>query len=317
MQRETIIDKALGKVREQRGWRKQIALRAAVEVADVDTLMTGRDDRIVEAALSLTGLGGSIRAVDTSVKRFIEKIVRAAAWDKRIYAVFGPTGAGKTFTLKAIIPTIEEPVALVRITQHNRNSIGRITQDIHRALHVRVKGSNPTSSYIGQNFFAKLMDLAQTRCVVIIDEAQKLSDNSFELLRDIYDESQASLVLIGSTVFAERLAKKRISDEVFGQFLRRVDDRYELPHATPGDVKLFLNAYGIEIDKTDTRAIARKIGNYGDIDTLARAMRIIAGSVEEGELSWKKVGSGQIIDAIERITMLMTVEEEDGTEAQS
>jgi hypothetical protein len=78
-----------------------------------------------------------------------------------------------------------------------------------------------------------------------------------------------------------------------------------------GDVKLFLAAYGVEIETSEAKQIAKRIGSYGDIDTLARAMRVIAGNVEGGELTWRKVGAGQIISAIDRIKTVIEGKDEE------
>ncbi len=312
MERETITERAIRSIKSQRGGRQLIALRAGVDVADVDKLTDERDERVVDAILSLTGNGGKIRAVDTSVKKFIEKIIRAAAWDKRMYGIYGRTGVGKTFAVNSVIEQIEEPIAFVRVNETNKQAKARLLDDIHSSLYRRIKKSAPPSYVTGHTMFQRMMNLVDTqRAVIILDEAQRLSEGSFELLRDVYDMTQVSIVLIGSIVFEGRIGTNKIDDEIFGQSLRRMDSRYELPHATPNDVILFLGAYGIEIDKPEAKQIAKRIGEFGDIDTLARAMRIISGSVEGGELSWRKVGSGQIIEAIERVRTITKVKDND------
>lgn len=318
MQKLTMFDSAFQRVSAQRGWRRQVAVSVGIDPAEVDTMVTQKDERVVESILALAGMGGRVRVVDTNAKKFIEKVIRAAAWDKRLYALFGKTGIGKTLAIKTSLTQITEPAAYVRSNASNCKSAAKLTFDIYRSLHVAIHKRTPArtrAGYIGVAF-ELLQDLAEKgRSVIIIDEAQRLSDNAFEVLRDVYDETNVSLVLVGSTAFAERMSKKKIGDEIFGQFLRRIDDRYELPNASPGDVRAFLSAYGVEVDKPESRVIARKIGAYGDIDTLARSMARIAGTVEEGEMTWRKVGAGQIIDAIESIVTVM--EAEDENEAKS
>lgn len=317
MERETIFDTALRRIKLKRAWKKEVAVEAGIDDDAIDKLIEQRDKRIVDAVLTLTDMGGVVRLVPTNVSKFLEKILRAAAWDKRLYAVFGKTGVGKTFTLKAIIPSIAEPVGYVRINESNKGSKLKLTYDIYRSLHYSIRKAQPSrarAGYIGVAYELLTELIAEKRCAIILDEAQKLSDMSFELLRDIYDETQASIVLIGSTAFSDRIKKKRIGDELFGQFLRRIDDRYQLPPSEPKDVRLFLGAYGVEIDAYESKKIAKEISQYGDIDTLARAMRIIAGNVEDGKLTWRRVGAGQIFEAIERIKM--TLEVRDNTEEE-
>lgn len=319
MKTETMFESELKKVRKLQSWRPMVALRAAVNPSEVDRLIEAKDPRVMNAVLSMTGRGGAIRAVDISSKKFIEKILRAAAWDKRMYAVFGPTGVGKTFAINSVIGTIDETkLSYVRVNEYNKGNKVALLQQIYRGFGFNsIETLKGFRSMHGNPYFHKLRERFDSEnAVIIIDEAQKLRDNSFEMLRDLFDETKVSLVIIGSTAFAEKLKTKKIGDEVFGQMLRRFDDRYELPHATPGDVKLFLSAYGIQVDASEAKAIAKKIGSWGDIDTLAKAMRFIAGDISEGELTWTKVGAGNILDAVERVIMLMDVntqEQPDGS----
>ena len=313
MVKENLFEQSLRKVRQQPRWKPLVALRAAVEPSEVETLIDKRDERIINAVLSMTGHGGTIRAVDISSKKFIEKILRAAAWDKRMYAVFGPTGVGKTFAINSVIPMIDAKISYVRVNEYNKGNKLALLQQIARNFgFIGFESVRGFRAMHGNPYFYKIKEkFDNENGVIVIDEAQKLRDNSFEMLRDIYDETKVSLVIIGSTAFAEKLATKKIGDEVFGQMLRRFDDRYELPHATPTDVKLFLSAYGIVIDATEAKQISKKISSWGDIDTLAKSMRFIAGDVSDGELTWTKVGAGNIIDAIERVIMLRDINTED------
>lgn len=305
MQRETLFDTALRKVKEQRRWKGMVALRAAVDPSDVDQLIAEGDERVINAILSMTGKGGTIRAVDTGAKKFIEKIIRAAVWDKRMYALFGPTGCGKTFCTLAAIEEFQGKAVRVRINEYNRSSRSALLDDIAKALKIQTSAGQ---WIYGSKIFGRLKEQFENNTTaIILDEAQKMRERTFEMIRDVYDETALSFVLLGSMSFRDQLAKKKIGDEVFGQFLRRIDDRYELPHTTWGDVKLFLGAYGISIDNSEAKQIAKKISKWGDIDTLAKAMRLIAGDVDEGELTWTKVGAGNISDAIDRIIMLMDI----------
>jgi DNA transposition AAA+ family ATPase len=318
MKTETMFDSELKKVKRLQSWKPMVALRAAVNPSEVDKLIEQRDLRVINAVLSMTGRGGAIRAVDISSKKFIEKILRAAAWDKRMYAVFGPTGVGKTFAINSVLSSIETKISYVRVNEYNKGNKLALLQQIARNFgFIGFESVKGFRAMHGNPYFYKIKEkFDNENGVIVVDEAQKLRDNSFEMLRDIYDETKVSLVIIGSTAFAERLSVKKITDEIFGQMLRRFDDRYELPHATSADVKLFLSAYGIQVDAGEAKQIAKKIGSWGDIDTLSKAMRFIAGDISDGELTWTKVGAGNIIDAIERVVMLMDIntESSDGSD---
>lgn len=308
MVRESVIERAVKIVRSQRDYRRTVALRAGVDSREVETLIDDRNQQVVNAVLSMAGLGGRIRVVDTQAKKFIEKIIRIAAWDQRFYILWGPTGAGKTFvtknTIDALRPQIQDPITYVRITEFNKGNIRYFLRDAAFGFKLQDDKDLRWKGYVA---YSRLVEnFAERRGVVVIDEAHRMKDNLFDGIRDIMDQTKLSIVMLGTTELTSRLDK---------QFLGRLDDKYEIPDATPGDVKIFLQAYGVEVEPSESKAIAKKITKLRSIDTLNKAMRVIAGSVSEGEFTWKNVGGGQVIEAIERVMMTMKVNEEtNGTE---
>ncbi|GEM_PF-3476391 len=318
MERETMVDIALKEVWKMRGGKKLIAVRAGVDVSDVEQLIKANDERVVDAILSLTKMGGKIRTVDTECKKFTMKIIRSALWDRRLYAIFGPTGVGKTTSIEAAIGELNDPsIAYVRINAFNRNNKFELIRQITLGLNLGNPESSPAyKRRAGYAIFSKLTEqYTKRRGVVVIDEAQKLAEETYSVLRDCYDETALSFCYFGSPDFRRTLEARRLDTHPLGEFIGRFDDRYDLPHSSPKDVKLFLEAYSIEVDTRESKAIAQKISEWRDIGTLNNAMKIIVGDVHNGEMSWRKVGAGQILDAIERVrTMMKPDEDEEGDE---
>ncbi|MEW5800125.1 MAG: ATP-binding protein [Bacteroidota bacterium] len=311
MTRETLIDKAIREVRSMRDYKRLIALRAAVDTRVVDTLIDQRQSDVIDAILSLVGYGTKIRIVDTMPKKFIEKVILSAAWDQRFYIVFGPPGVGKTITADYSVTAVREknpiPIGCVRVTEMNKSNLRYFYRDLAHALAVKdISGKKESvMSWRGYITYRNLKDqFAGNRGVIVIDEAHRLRDNMFDGIRDLMDETQLSIVMLGATEFSQRLDQ---------QFLRRIaanGDRYVIPEATAGDVRIFCAAYGVEIDADESRAIARKIKNKGSIGTLNAAFRIITKQVRDDEFTWQHVGAGQIMQAIDRAITEMKVRDD-------
>lgn len=312
MTRETMVERSIKLVRNMRDYKRFISLRAAVDTRDVEKLIENKDERVINAILTMTGNGGSIRIVDTSPKKFIEKIIIAAAWDQRFYTVFGPPGIGKTITADYSVDQIKlktaDPIGVVRVSEFNKSNLRYFFRDIAHCIKIDKQGNNNGDNdmrWRGYITYSKLKEtFSKRRGVIIIDEAHRLKENIFDGIRDLMDETQLSFVILGASEFSDRLDV---------QFLSRVGDRgdrYDIPAATPNDVRIFTEAYGIEIDSDESKVIAKRIRNRGSIRTLSAALKVISKMIREEDFSWRGVGGGQILDAITRVMTTMKVNEE-------
>ncbi|TAK59406.1 MAG: AAA family ATPase [Bacteroidetes bacterium] len=306
---QTMLEKALAKLREKEGWRKLLALNRAVNPKLIDALIRERDETTISIIYQMAGMGGKMLLANTNVKRMIQAATEGAAKSKRLYFMSGPTGCGKSYAAAAVIEDLKAnyTIGYLRITEMNYHSKTALLNEIAKAF----PSLNLASSYktYGYGVYRKLhAQFEQSHGCIVIDEAQKLSMKALELLRDLYDETDLSFVFMASYEFYSRMNVERLDTSVFGQFLRRSDDKYELVHATPDDVREFVSMYGIMLERKEARRISELIGKHGDIDTLSRAFRKIASLHEEGELEWNKVGAGDIEDAIRRVITIQKVD---------
>lgn len=308
MIRESLVERAIKIVRAMRDYKRIVALRAAVDPRDVDKLIDARDPNVIAAVTAMAGFSKKIRIVDTSPKKFIEKVITAAAWDQRFYTVFGPPGVGKSITADYSVDSLRgkhtEPIGCVRVTEMNKSNLRYFFRDLAHCMNVKdISGKKESDlRWRGYITYSNLKEKFSTsRGILVIDEAHRLRDNMFDGIRDLMDETQLSIVMLGTTEFSDRLDK---------QFLRRLDDRYIIPEATANDVRIFCEAYGVEVEAEESKTIARKIKNYGSIGTLDAAFRIISKLVNKDEFTWRDVGAGQILQAIERAMTEMKVRDD-------
>jgi hypothetical protein len=109
------------------------------------------------------------------------------------------------------------------------------------------------------------------------------------------------MLFLGSDEFAERFRnKKKLAGEMYGQFIRRVEWNTFVSHATAGDVKLYLDAYGIESTKKEAAMIAQRIAGRADFATLYAAICII-GKGKNDDMSWNGVGAGRVLEAVDMV----------------
>lgn len=77
----------------------------------------------------------------------------------------------------------------------------------------------------------------RTGCIIVIDEAQHLADNTAEELRSLYDELGLSVVFIGQTELLTRwMTENGSAKPRWAQLASRLGPRYRIHGALPEDV---------------------------------------------------------------------------------
>ncbi len=133
--------------------------------------------------------------VSTRCLRRIERAAEFAFRRRQIFAFSGRTGIGKTRAVAHLNETLTVPHILLRC----------------RAITTRREILDAFASYFGMPRWtggryisnsrlypllgARLRD---ERTLIIFDEADRLQDPTFELLRDFYDEYQLAILLVGN-----------------------------------------------------------------------------------------------------------------------
>lgn len=116
------------------------------------------------------------------------------------------------------------------------------------------------------------------RPLLIVDEAQNLSDESVQELRHYHDVYETGLALLGNEDVHTRWGSLKVR-EGYGQTHRRIDARVRQLRATAQDIDTYLEAFGIRDDGDMARllrAIGSKPGSLGQISKTLRMASIRA-----------------------------------------
>lgn len=110
--------------------------------------------------------------------------------------------------------------------------------------------------------------------ILLLDEAQHLTDETLDTLRTIYDEADIGILLCGNPEFRTRFNNARAG---FGQVKSRIGMRLVLDQPTTGDVDTVCQFYGVnsEAARGVLRRVAERDGGLRKVhDTIDRAKKI-------------------------------------------
>lgn len=308
----TIVDLMRKRAPERvKDWKEQVAVSAAVDVKDVDKLLDAGDENVVRALMNLMKMGGSNKLVETSMFQNIRALFHVALGAKRHYAIGAPPGIGKTFAVTYLRDQFNEaadgnsvqgvPTVAYMYTSEFGNRKTTIMSDVAEAF-----GFNVTEGGLGgRRQYKQLVSyfIERDGHLLVIDEAQRLDYGALEAIRCLMDQTRLSFLFVGSEEFKRRM-DRRADAQQYGQFLRRVEWGVSVQHATTNDVKLFLATYGIESTKKEAALIAKRIHNVGELSTLYNALSILGRATKNDDVSWKGMGAGRVLEAVEMIINL-------------
>lgn len=119
--------------------------------------------------------------------------------------------------------------------------------------------------------------------LLIVDEAQNLSDDAVNQLRHFVDQYGCGVAVVGNTETYGRFSTKEAAGTKYGQLRRRIFRRIRIDQAPDADLKAFITASGISGDKETQflMGVGRKPGALGQIDMTVRLAKLLAAGDEE------------------------------------
>ena len=212
------------------------------------------------------------KIIETATVRKIQRFLNYRIKNNGMAFMFGPTGRGKTFTVRDWLTTHPEGI-------YFRADAGITLSRMRRNLSLAILGTETGSS-------RDIVEYLLTRpgSVLIVDEAVHVCSDSFtaqdikrlDSLRDIYDNvnelgGNFSLVMIFTDCKLSRFKSGRAS-RFLGQFIGRMDDHLDIGDkiSLPYEIKPVLAAYGLPENLAQT---AFKIANGpGKMRTLYKCL---------------------------------------------
>ncbi len=171
----------------------------------------------------------SIKFVETSIATTIFGTARNCHYKSELGVIFGDAGLGKTTAIEKY--SVENPdVILIKVNPSYTKKF--LVQEIHKKLGYEGLGAIYTML---NEIIAKLKNSGR---MIIVDQAEYLTQASLELLRAIYDEAKIGLLLIGMPKLYFNL-KGQKGD--FRQLFTRIGYKIKLENLLPEDTKVIVN----------------------------------------------------------------------------
>jgi DNA transposition AAA+ family ATPase len=189
----------------------------------------------------------------------IRKAVSMAQDEADIAVIVGDSGTGKTTSLRAYAATTHSAILIEVDASFTKNVL---VVEIARAIGVESKGSMTT-------VIARIVEALRERdSVIMIDEADYLSDSSLELVRRIInDKAQTGVVLVGLPRLKYKLENLRNDHQ---QLTSRVGVLLEVKKLTKSDAIKIIEGVWKGLPKETIEAFVKTAN--GSVRTLAKLM---------------------------------------------
>lgn len=205
----------------------------------------------------------------------------------------GP-GMGKTMASREFAK--KNPHSFRVVMRPSTAGVHAMMKEIAQTIGVAERDPNKLSRAVGD----KLMRNGR-HTLIMVDEAQNLSDSAVDELRHYLDEYGCGIALLGNEDVRTRWGRAT-PKEGYGQLHRRIGPRLRRLQPLKEDVEIYLKAWGI----TDAdvlkllRVIGRKAGALGQIkETLAMANILAAGqgrivNADDIRAAWQNRGGEDV-----------------------
>ena len=167
---------------------------------------------------------------ETKLLRVVQRMLHDSFQDKEIAVITSCSGAGKTTAIKHFC--LLDPFA-VHIRVNEVFTTKYLLEILMRTL------DNPPDNLTSQQMFETISELlARKNRLIVIDEAERLRVSQLELLRDLYDQGNIGLCLVGLDQLRTHLQKGHNLRDNLVQLYSRVAYRQIVDFLEPADVKM-------------------------------------------------------------------------------
>ncbi len=155
--------------------------------------------------------------------------------------IVGEVGSGKTLLCRKLLDSLSEEYVTAYIPNPDLTPV-ELRKAFARELHL-----DPTQSHDQHELVASinqhLIDLhaAQKKVVLIVDEAQALSDESLETLRLLTNLETENCKLMQVVLFGQPELDERLNKPHLRQLKQRISFSYNLPLMNKEDLEVYLN----------------------------------------------------------------------------
>lgn len=273
---------------EARLSKLEVARRAAVPIGTLspwyDGSYTGRYDAVTERVRRFPAAHAEARAARLALpaapdfvptptaRRLTEALACAQTMPEIAVATLG-AGCGKTTTARAYVAA--RPNAW--LVTMRPSTAGRHPMLCELALALDVTESNPAR--LDRALGARLRRNGRNT-LLILDEAQHLSDDAVNQLRYFNDEYGTGLALLGNEAVFRRWGgpQEKAARDGFAQIQSRIGYRIQRRQPLPGDTEALLDAWGLKDEEVRRLCvtISRRDGALRLVDKSIKLAAMIA-----------------------------------------
>lgn len=228
--------------------------------------------------------------VETPTAKRILTALRYAQLAGDMTVIYGGAGLGKTRAVKhygTVAPNVWH-ATMTRASAGVVTALEVIVQAL--GLHAATGGANKLYSAICAR-------VARTSGLLVIDEAQHLSEAALDQIRAIHDETEIGIALVGNEqVFARMTGGNRAA--YLDRLYSRIGKKLRLTSPVKGDVDLLLDAWGIA--DAQSRAtltdVSKKPGALRSVTKVLRLASMYAAAeqrplgAEDVRAAWRELG---------------------------
>ncbi len=200
--------------------------------------------------------------------RTAEKITAQLRWAHQgeVVVVAGNPGLSKTMTVERYCATT--PNAFHATMSKVTNAIGPMLAEVARSTGRQIKNRS-NMNLVYQELVARLDGL---RALLVVDEAQHLSDAALDQLRAIHDRTGCGLALVGNPTVRDRI-QTGVRQAEFAQVHSRVSWSQTYLTPDPQDVEILCDAW--EVPPGQERAYLARIATLpGGVRNVTQTLKM-------------------------------------------
>ena len=187
--------------------------------------------------------------------------------------VIGNPGTGKSGAATSYAGSVSIGVAHVSMVKTARGVQAGLLH-LLRSIGTGRWAARATREYEAQVMVEEAIKLELVE-LLIVDEAQHLSDDMLECLRDLYDHCGIGLVWMGNFTLSDRWAGRRgARTRAFEAILGRRGPQIEIDALGDGDIDALATHYGID-DAASRDVLARAASARGGLHNVDRMLRVV------------------------------------------
>lgn len=247
---ETDYKKILDKIINQYQFsQSQLAAKIGISESVISQIRTGEyeynPDNFVWTQIKKFVDSINKKVYETKLLKVVNRMLNDAFKDKEIAVITSTSGAGKTTAIEQYC-LINHFAVHIRVNEVFNTKY--LLQIILRSLHCPTIGMNAQQMYETASEV-----LARKNRLIVIDEAERLKVSQLELLRDLYDQGNMGLCLVGLDSLRSLLQRGKNLRENLVQLYSRVAYQKVVDILEPEDVEMILD------DKLDRHSVSRQL----------------------------------------------------------